>query len=174
MPEENLYPSLNGNDGQHRETEPSGEPQELQPLFEGNGVTITTTTIAPLAGQSLTAANHQTAAAPEPRRKVKFLQKLLNFCGDPKRREQTCSRRNRTLTLCKEIELENWIKEESICRLNTQLDLYPRIICGLLTEDGGLFKCESLARLGKVTVLSNGLTCFQLHFRLRLQGGISE
>lgn len=37
------------------------------------------------------------------RRKVKFLQKLMNFCGDPKRREQTCSKRNRTFTLCKEI-----------------------------------------------------------------------
>lgn len=38
-----------------------------------------------------------------PRRKVKFIQKLMNFCGDPKRREQTCSKRNRTFTLCKEI-----------------------------------------------------------------------
>lgn len=40
---------------------------------------------------------------PVPRRKVRFLQKLMNFCGDPKRREQTCNKRNRTFTLCKEI-----------------------------------------------------------------------
>lgn len=41
---------------------------------------------------------------PVPRRKVKFLHKLMNFCGDPKRREQTCNKRNRTFTLCKEID----------------------------------------------------------------------
>lgn len=108
MPEDNLYPSLNGDGQQHRETSLSRfeDPQEMQPLFEGtNGATITATTITsvPLAGQGLPAANHQSAAT-EPRRKVKFLQKLLNFCGDPKRQEQTCSRRNRTLTLCKRRE----------------------------------------------------------------------
>lgn len=68
------------------------EMQEQQlPLYE-NGTRLT--------GEG--GAGHSGYTGRGPQRKVKFLQKLINFCGDPKRREQTCSKRNKTFTLCKD------------------------------------------------------------------------
>lgn len=100
-PEENMYPQINSVDTSAPEatelrilsssgpTTAMAEAQEQQlPLYEDQQ---TTRTRLPSNGTRV------------PRKKVKFLRKLLNFCSDPKRREQTCSKRNKTLTLCKDI-----------------------------------------------------------------------
>lgn len=93
MPEENLYPSLLPS-GDSDSAARVVDQQEMHPLNEIPLVSSDGRSTVPVANGNNGSAH--------PRRKVKFLQKLLNFCGDPKRRQQTCSRRNKTLTLCKE------------------------------------------------------------------------
>lgn len=115
MPENNIYPPLsNGDPDPVAETlvlsdmvQTEFETPESQPLTTNGGATIISQSRLNLSS----AANHQnqngngTTTAAMPRRKVKFLQKLMNFCGDPKRRQQTCSEGNKTITLCKEEQL---------------------------------------------------------------------
>lgn len=82
---------------------------ELQPLNEssnGNGVHSQRvhTTEAASHHQNGNGATGTEGRGALPRRKVKFLQKLMNFCGDPKRRQQTCSsKESRTFALCKKM-----------------------------------------------------------------------
>lgn len=77
------------------------ERDQQMPLFEdSNGVSIGLTQ---LSGNGSAGGPHNVnGVGGVPHKKTKFLKKLMNFYGDPKRRQQTCSKRSKTFTLCKE------------------------------------------------------------------------
>lgn len=87
---------------------PPAEPQpqerdQQMPLFEdSNGVSIGLTQLSGNGSAGGPRNVSGVGGVPVPHKKTKFLKKLMNFYGDPKRRQQTCSKRSKTFTLCKE------------------------------------------------------------------------
>lgn len=136
MPEE-LYPPLNGevaalrrlpqqednndDDNNNNVTTQDELREQEQPLTVEGMTTIVSRGDGPQQSNGNNGVNSAANPGRGPHRKVKFLQKLVIFCGDPKRREQTCSTRNKMFAFCKEAAERISIVLLSVCPIRSRL-----------------------------------------------------